>query len=194
MALINIDVSGLSAMQALLDPVQYRKDIAAGLKYAVPAARRTAAKEIGTRYAIPAARIKQDIKKITHNDDRMKIVFSRVPPTLRAYGGKPVTSRATASGTGVPIGIKYKVFKGKQQRRDNVFWLQVGGTSFPGIPFKRIGPGVSGLEARYGPSIGSIFVGKSQFGDQIRQATVDAVQVQFVKGVERAQSRRVRGF
>ena len=194
MARIDLDVSGLSAMQALLNPVQYRKDIAAGLRYAIPTARRTAAKEIGTRYAIPAARIKQGIKKITYDDDGMSIVFNRVPPTLRAYGGRPVTSRTTASGTGVPIRIKYKVFKGKQQRRDNVFWLQVRGTSFPGIPFKRIGPGVSGIKALYGPSIGSIFVGKSKFGDQIRQATVDAIQVQFVKGVERAQSRRARGF
>jgi hypothetical protein len=196
MAMIDIDVSGLSAMQKLLDPSQFRKDVAAGLKYAIPTAKRTAAKEIGTKYAIPAARIKQDIKSIKYDDEGITFTFNRNPPSLRSYGGKPIKARTTKKGTGVPVGIKYRVFKGSggTQKRDDAFWLQVGGLPFPGLPFRRKGPGSSGLIVLRGPSIGSIFTGKSAFGEQIRKATTEAVQVQFIKGVERAQSRRARGF
>jgi hypothetical protein len=194
MAQISIDMSGLGAMQQLLKPGQFRKDVTAGLKYAIPTARRTTAKVIGQKYSIPAARIKQDIKAINYDNESIKIVFNRTPPTLRAYGGTPIKARTTAAGTGTPIGIKYKIFKGKQVKRPNVFWLQVGSTSFPGIPFKRTGPGSAGLIALYGPSIGSIFVGKSAFGEELRSTVTDAVQVQFIKGIERSMSRRTRGF
>jgi hypothetical protein len=194
MATIEIDQSGLDAMRQLLEPKQFHKDVQAGLRYASPTVKKVAAREIGTRYALSAARIKNDIKKPTYSDDTIEIRFSRVPPSLRAYGGRPLKARSTARGTGVPIGIKYKVFKGKQEKRDNVFWLQLGATPFPGIPFRRDGPGRTNIFALYGPSIGSIFAGDSAFGDAIRKTTTEATQTQFIKGVERAMSRRARGY
>jgi hypothetical protein len=191
MATISIDQSGLSAMRQLLDPKQFHKDVLAGLRYASPTVKKVAAREIGTRYAMSAARIKEDIRKPTYTNDSIEIKFSRNPPTVRAYGGRPIKSRTTKKGIGIPIGVKFKIFKGKQQRNDSVFWLQLGSNPFPGLPFIREN---GRLKAYTGPSIGSIFAGDSAFGEAIRKATTEATQVQFIKGVERSMSRRARGY
>jgi hypothetical protein len=191
---IDIEESGLSAMRALANPSQFRKDVIAGLRYVTPGLKKVIAKEIGTRYALPAARIKDDVRDPKYSDDSITVRFNRVPPSLRAYGGRPIKAKKTARGVGIPIGIKYKVFKGKQEKRDSVFWLQVSNVPFPGIPFRRTGTASTQIEALYGPSIGSIFTGKSAFGEEIRQKTVDYAQVQFIKGVERSFQRRARGF
>jgi hypothetical protein len=191
---IDIDVSGLNGMKALANPAQFRKAVQAGLRYASPSVKKTAAKEIGAKYALSAARIKKDIKDPKYTSDSILVTFNRVPPSLRAYGGKPIRSRTTAAGIGTPIGVKYRIFRGQTEKRDNVFWLQLGSVPFPGIPFRRDGPGSAGLVALYGPSIGSIFTGDSKFGEALRKATTEAAQVQFVKGVERYQSRIARGY
>lgn len=193
MAIITIDKSGLSAMRKLLEPKQFQKDVSAGLRYATSTVKKVAAREIGNNYNLSAARIKQDIKRVSATDDYIEMLFSRNPPSLRAYGGKPITTRSTKRiGIGVPIGVKFKIMrKGKQTKADNVFWLPIGGNTYPGLPFKREN---GNLEAATGPSVGSIFTGESAFGDKIREATTEAALVQFIKGVERNQARRVRGF
>lgn len=190
---IDINESGLSAMRALANPSQFVKDIQAGLRYATPGLKKIIAKEIGTKYALSAERIKDDIREPRYDNDSITVKFNRVPPSLRAYGGKPLKAIKTKRGVGIPIGLKYKVFKGKQEKRDSVFWLQLGNVPFPGIPFKRVGPASTQIEALYGPSIGSIFTGKSQFGEEIREKTVEFVQIRFIKGVERSFDRRARG-
>ena len=194
-ATLSLDAIGLTAMRRLVNPKQFDKDLQAGLRYARSTVKKVAAREIGSKYALTAARIKKDIKDPIYTNDSILVRFNRVPPTLRAYGGVPLTTRPTKTiGTGVPIGLKYRVFKGKggTQKRPGVFWLRVGSTPYPGIPFKREGPNT--ITALYGPSIGSIFVGKSAFGEKIREVTTEAAQVQFIKGVERSMSRRKRGF
>jgi hypothetical protein len=189
---LDITTAGLSNMQALLNPAQFRKDVSAGLRYAGKGAKVTAAKEIGGRYVLTAARIKQDISTPKLTDDGIELRFARKAPTLRAYGGKPTgTTKA-----GRPIGLAFKIFKGKQQKNPNVFWLNVGGQPSPGLPFRRppLGDKSYGYGVAYGPSIGSIFGGKSAFGEVIREATTQRVQEHFIKGVQRAMARRNRGF
>jgi hypothetical protein len=193
-ARIDIDITGLNGMKALANPAQFRKAVTAGLRYASPSVKKIAAKEIGAKYALSAARIKQDIKDPKYTTDAILVTFSRVPPSLRAYGGKPIKSRTTATGTGVPIGVKYRIFRKQPERRESVFWLQLGSVPFPGIPFRREGAGSAGLVALYGPSVGSIFTGDSQFGEALRATTTEAAQVQFAKGVERHLSRIARGY
>ena len=188
---LDITTAGLDNMRAILDPVRFRKDVAAGLRYAGKGAKTTAAKEIGGRYALTAARIKQDIKDPKVDDDTLELRFSRVAPTLRAYSGKPTGTRA-----GRPVGLSFKIFKGKAQKNTSVFWLNVGGQGSPGLPFRRppLGDKSYGYGVAYGPSIGSIFGGQSAFGEDIRGKTTQRAQEQFIKGVERELARRNRGF
>ena len=182
MATVRLDITtaGLDAMQAILDPVRFRKDVSAGLRYAGSGAKTTAAKEIGARYALTSARIKQDISNPVVQTNALLLKFGRRPPTLRGYGGRPL-----ARG-----GYSYQIFRGQRERRSDIFELPIG----PGLPFRRTGKGRSGLTVMYGPSVGSIFVGRSRFGDEVRRVTTERVMVQFVTGVKREQARRARGY
>jgi hypothetical protein len=181
-ARLDITTTGLDAMAAILDPARFRKDVTAGLRYASSGVKTTAAKEIGARYTLTAARIKQDIGKPQVSGDAITIRFGRRPPTLRGYSGRPL-----ARG-----GISYSVFRGQREKRSDVFWLPIGGA--PGLPFRRVKPGRQGLIVLYGPSVGSIFAGKSMFGESIRGTTTARAQEQFIKGIERELARRSRGF
>jgi len=173
---IDIKTAGLTPMMALLDPVRFQRDLTAGLRYAGKAAETEARKQIGARYAIPAARIRQDQAKARIDGTALVMGFRRRPPTLRAYGGRPI-----ARG-----GYTYQVFRGQRQRRSDIFELPIG----PGLPFKREN---GKLITLYGPSIGSIFVGRSRFGDDLRRSTTERVMVQFITGVKRELARRSRG-
>jgi hypothetical protein len=193
---LNVTTAGLDAMQAILDPARFRKDVSAGLRYAGRGAKTTAAKEIGARYALTAARIKQDIKTPVILENAVDIPFDRRPPTLRAYSGRPTGSRTTSRGTGLPTGIKFKIFKGPYQTRQNVFWAQTKGQPFPGLPMRRppLGNQSYGYGVAYGPSIGAIFTGEGRLAPELRKATVERFQVQFITGVKRELGRRSRGF
>jgi hypothetical protein len=192
-ARLDITTTGLDAMAAILDPARFRKDVTAGLRYASSGVKTTAAKEIGARYTLTAARIKQDIRKPQASGDAITIRFGRRPPTLRGYSGRPLAPRGGNSGRPLARGgISYSVFRGQREKRSDVFWLPIGGA--PGLPFRRVKPGRQGMIVLYGPSVGSIFAGKSLFGESIRGTTTAKAQEQFIKGIERELARRSRGF
>jgi len=174
-ARIDIQTAGLTPMMAFLDPVRFQKDLSAGLRYASRGAETETRKNIGARYALPAARIRQDQYKTRVDGTALVLGFRRRPPTLRAYGG-----RALARG-----GYTYQVFRGQRQRNDDIFELPIAG----GLPFKRIN---GKIKVMYGPSIGSIFVGRSRHGDEIRRATTERAMQQFIVGVKRELARRAR--
>jgi hypothetical protein len=50
------------------------------------------------------------------------------------------------------------------------------------------------LKALYGPSIGSIFIGRSAIGEQLRGDVQTRVRDQFGKGLERALGAMSRGY
>ncbi len=50
------------------------------------------------------------------------------------------------------------------------------------------------LKALYGPSVGSIFLGRSEVGEQLRSDVEQRVSQQFVTGFERALKADARGF
>jgi hypothetical protein len=176
-ARIDIQTAGLTPMMAFLDPVRFEKDLTAGLRYASRGAETETRKNIGARYALPAARIRQDQGKPRMEGSTLVLGFKRRPPTLGSYGG-----RALARG-----GYTYQVFRGQRERRSDIFELPIG----PGLPFKREN---GKLITLYGPSIGSIFVGRSRFGDELRRGTTERVMTQFIVGVKRELARRARGF
>jgi hypothetical protein len=191
---ITIDSKGLDTAKAVFDPKNYRKAVAAGLRYASSGFNREAAKQIGARYAFPASRIKKDIYKPRLRDDEISITFSRRAPTLRAYDAKPLRKGD---------GVSYRVFKegGREQRTEKVFWMPAkmknGDETFSNVllPFRRLGPkGRTNVTALFGSSVGSIFARDSRYGEQIRTATLAVVQVQFTKGIDRELARRMRGF
>jgi hypothetical protein len=180
-ASINIETQGLDAMVAVLTPKLFQQRVSAGLRYASKSVKKESAKQIGSRYRLASSRIKGDIKSLRVADKEIIVTFNRRPPTLRAYG-----ARALSSG-----GISYSVFKSGRLRQPRGFFLPIGPS--PGIPFIRTGSGRSAIKTLYGPSVGSIFVGDSKFGKDIREQTTKTIQTQFIKGVEREISRRARG-
>jgi hypothetical protein len=188
---ITIDSKGLDTAKAVFDPKNYRKAVAAGLRYAGSGFNREAAKQIGARYALPAARIKKDIQKPRLTDSEISVTFRRRGPTLRAYGAKPLRGG----------GMSYQVFKeGGRQTSQNVFFMPAkmknGDDTYSDVllPFRRLGAGRSNITALFGPSVGSIFARNSLYGEQVRTETVKVVQVQFIKGIDRELARRMRGF
>jgi hypothetical protein len=182
---VNIETQGLDAMQAILAPAQFRKNVTAGLRYAARGAKLTSAKEIGQRYAIAAARIKQDIRTPVVGNSELRIGFGKRAPTVRAFGARPL-----ARG-----GFSFTIFRGERETRRKGFILPVG----EGVPVIRLKgqftrTGKPKLATVYGPSIGGIFTGESRFGDTIRQATTQKLQTQFITGLQRELARIARGF
>lgn len=193
MASVEIDITtaGLDVVQSLLDPKRFKRDVAAGLRYAGKGATVTAAKEIGALYNLTAARIKKDIRKPQLSGDSIRIPFARTAPTLNAFGARPLSTKG-----GKPTGLKASIFRGQRISNPKAFWLKLPGGGPHGLPFRRppLGSQTYGYGVAYGPSIGAIFTGKSRFGDQLRDKTSQRVQEQFIKGVQREIDRRSRGF
>jgi hypothetical protein len=178
---VDLQAEGLSKLLAFTDPKTFIRAKAAGLRYAVKSIPPAVAKNLRQYYSIPAGRIKDDVRRPIVTDDFIDIRFSRRPPTWRAYGAKQARG-----------GVSYQIFKGQRRISSNVFFLPIGAS--PGLPVRRMGPGRSNLRTMYGPSIGSIFAGRSRYGQQIRQEVVKRTMDQHVIGVQRELARLSRGF
>jgi hypothetical protein len=195
---VDVTISGiqeLSRLQAFLNPALHDKALKGGLSYAAKAAKTSAAKNIRARYNIAAARIKKDITGPSFSGDRATLRFSRRPPTLAQFGFKPGT-RGHQPGLGQGLGwgpatppgkpATALIFRGgKRQQYSGTFLLPNG------VPVHRKG---NRLIADYGPSVGSIFAGKSQFGDAIRAETQARINEQFIKGFQRVLDSAARGY
>ena len=196
---IDVAITGvqqLNGMMALLHPDTFKKAQKGGIAYAARAAKVAAAKAIGARYNIKAARIKDDITGPTLYADRAVLRFSRRPPTLMQYGFNPGTRGGTQPGLGRGLGwgapkpkgkpASAKIFRtGPRVKYRGVFLINGG------IPVREAG---GRLVAAYGPSIGSMFAGKSRFGDEIRSAVSDRINEQFIVGMQRVLDSVARGY
>ena len=178
-------VSGLLKQKAYTDPKLYEKAIRGGVAYASRAVPTAAAKSIRERYNIGSARIKQDIKGPFIAGDQATIIFSRKPPSALQYGGKD----AMRPGRGLSV----MVFKGLRQQVNRGFIVRSG--SLQGKPFKRVSnePNAK-LRFVSGPSIGSIVLRKSAFGQLIRTELQLRMNEQFIKGYQRVLDSAARGY
>jgi hypothetical protein len=198
MALISLTLEGLSGlqkMQAFLSPETFEKAKAAGVRYAAKATPPAVAKSVTSRYGIKSARIKQDTKGPFIRRDEATLVFSRKPPTLLQYGFKPGRRGGTQAGLGQGLGWAAPKPSGKPATAR----LLKAGTriTYPntflakGLPFTRT---ARGLSVEHGPSTGSLFLGRSEFGDAIRSEVQLRINEQFIKGMQRALDSAARGY
>ena len=197
--LIKLDLSGLSQlqqMQSVLAPDTFLKARTAGLRYAAKATPPAVAKAITARYNISSARVKQDTKGPFIANDTATLVFSRKPPTLLQYGFNPGKRGGTQPGLGQGLGwgkpqpkgkpASAKILKsGARIAYPNTFLVK-------GLPFTRTAGGK--LKVEHGPSIGSLFLGGSQYGTIIRSEVQDRINTQFITGMQRALDSAMRGF
>lgn len=196
--LVTFNIQGLDTLKRL--ELSLKSDLLAkvnkgGLDYAaksVPTAVSTAVRKY---YPVPSARIKADIKGPYLKPESATISFSRRAPTLNQFGFKP-GSKGRQRGLGQGLGwgkakppgkpARAKIFKDLQPRKYPT------GFVLNGLPFVRNRDG--SIDVLHGPSLGSMFLGSSRFGDAIREQVQARMQEQFLQGAKRALSAVERGF
>ena len=205
MASVSFQVTGLDQlqrMQAFLAPETFLKAQRGGISYALKAVSPAVAKGIGAAYNLKAARIKDDIlsAKIDPGGLSATVRFSRRPPTLAAFNPKP-GKRGHQPGLGRGMGWGKAKPQGKPLTA--VTLRARGRTAFPGA---FMATGASGnmlvmrrdangsLKAFHEPSIGSLFLGKSKIGPQLRMDVEARINEQFIKGFQRVLDSAARGF
>lgn len=198
MALISLKIEGLSSlqkMQEFLSPDTFEKAKAAGIRYAAKATPPAVAKSVSSRYNLKSSRIKQDTSGPFVRNDEATLLFSRKPPTLLQYGflpgkrGGPQPGLGQGRGWGKPSpagrAASAKVLRaGTRITYPNTFLAK-------GLPFTRTS---RGLSVEHGPSVGSLFLGRSQFGEAIRYEVQERINEQFIKGMQRALDSAARGY
>lgn len=208
MSNVRISIMGIEQVNSMalwLAPATFAKAQKAGIRYAAKAVPPAVAKGIGAAYNLRAARIKQDISGIrfVDNDEAAVIRFSRRPPTLTQFRPSP-GRRGHQAGLGRGLGWAKPRPKGRsltatiakaQGRQTYPSAFLATGRNGNALVLRRQG---TGPEARlisvYGPSIGSIFLGQSSIGPQLRAEVQSRINEQFVKGFERQMSAAARGF
>lgn len=203
--MLTVNISGieqLNSMERKLSPEVFLKAQRAGIQYAAKAVPPAVAKGIGASYNLAAARIKQDISRITiiDNGTTALIRFSRKPPTLMQFRPTPGT-RGKQPGLGRGKGWGAPTKPGKSLRATII--RAQGRKAFSGA-FVITGANGNKLVVRkdsdgklhsvYGPSIGSIFAGRSAAGDAIRADVMQRIHDQYVKGFERSLGATARGY
>jgi len=205
MASVSFQVTGLDQpqrMQAFLAPETFLKAQRGGISYALKAVSPAVAKGIGAAYNLKAARIKQDIlsAKIDPGGLSATVRFSRRPPTLAAFnpkpgkrGHQPGLGRGMGWGKAKPQGkpLTALVVKGQGRRAYPGAFLATGASGNQLV--MRRGP-AGQLLAMHGPSIGSIFLGRSSIGPQLRMDVEARINEQFIKGFQRVLDSAARGF
>jgi len=205
MASVSFQVTGLDQlqrMQAFLAPETFLKAQRGGISYALKAVSPAVAKGIGAAYNLKAARIKQDIlsAKIDPGGLSATVRFSRRPPTLAAFnpkpgkrGHQPGLGRGMGWGKAKPKGkpLTALVVKGQGRRAYPGAFLATGASGNQLV--MRRGP-AGQLLAMHGPSIGSIFLGRSSIGPQLRMDVKARINEQFIKGFQRVLDSAARGF
>jgi len=205
MASVSFQVTGLDQlqrMQAFLAPETFLKAQRGGISYALKAVSPAVAKGIGAAYNLKAARIKQDIlsAKIDPGGLSATVRFSRRPPTLAAFnpkpgkrGHQPGLGRGMGWGKAKPQGkpLTALVVKGQGRRAYPGAFLATGASGNQLV--MRRGP-AGQLLAMHGPSIGSIFLGRSSIGPQLRMDVEARINEQFIKGFQRVLDSASRGF
>ena len=204
MASVSFSVSGidqLSRLQAFLDPKLYDKARRGGISYASKAVPTAVSKGITAAYNLTASRVKKDISRAQFVDGGQTalIRFSRRPPTLTQFKPKAGT-RNPQPGLGRGMGWGKPAQPGKpisavisrsngRQTFNGAFFAQ--GLNANSVVLRK------GSDGRfygvYGPSVGSMFIGASAIGPQLRENTEKRIQEQFIKGFQRVLDSAKRG-
>lgn len=202
--MITINLTGIENVRQFADglkPDRLEKMQRAGIAYASKTVAVTVAKGIRQDYNIKAARIKDDISPPRFSDGGLAatIRFSRRPPTLAQFNPKPGTrgrqpglGRGRGWGPPNPAGKPVSVIIRKSQGRQQVRGAFIAaGASGNRLVFKTDSNGK--LQALYGPSVGSIYAGKSALGERLRQDVQNRIERQYEVGFNRALEFAMRG-
>jgi hypothetical protein len=201
---LSIDTSDLDRIRNLVSPREFSKIQRSALRYAASSVRPAVGKGISSRYGIKSGRVKEDsrvgpIVSTNGLDFHVDIAFSRRPPTGMQYAPREV-------GGGLSLQIfrsgRTRVKGGFLQttRRGQQLTFKPAGGSYGGDTggFMRAGERRNkprrSLEVVHGPSTGSIFLGRSKFGDQIKNEVDARAGEQYEKGAVRAYEAMMRGF
>ena len=203
MASISLSLTGidqLQRLQAFLDPKLYDKALRGGITYGSKAVAPSVAKGITASFNLSSARVKKDISRTSFVDggSTALIKFSRRPPTLTQFKPTPGT-RYPQPGLGRGMGWDVPSKPGKPLRAT----ITRGGGKKPFVgAFQAQGLNANSLVLRkdsngrfygvYGPSIGSIFLGQSQIGPQLRADAGNRISEQFIKGFQRVMEAAAR--
>lgn len=205
MARLTLELTGLSSLQKLqqiTDPALFRKAQKGGVSYASKAVPPAVAKGITSAYNITSARVKKDISGIRFAGDGTSatIGFSRRPPTLTQFKPNP-GRRGPQKGMGRGMGWASPKPPGRPVSATII--RQKGRQTFPGafvvngnagnrLVLRRTSSG--DLQGVYGPSIGSIFLGQSHIGPDLRADVQRRITEQYIKGFQRVLDSAARGY
>ena len=206
MAGITLKIEGLSQLQKMLeftDPKTFAKAQRAGVVKATGAIKTQVAKGIAERYNLKSARIKQDISKasIAADGSSATIRFGRRAPTLAQFGMKPGTRASGQPGLGRGPGWGKPAKPGRPLTA--TILRSDGRKAYTGA-FVFIGKNGNQLVGRkdskgkiftvYGPSVGSIFLGKGRYALELQATAARLINDEFIKGFEKKLSDIARGY
>jgi len=206
MAGITLKIEGLSQLRKMLeftDPKNFAKAQRAGIAKATGAIKTQVARGIGERYNIKASRIKQDISRasIAPDGSSATIRFSRRAPTLTQYNMRPGTRGTGQPGLGRGMGwgkpakpgrpLTATILKADGRKVYRGAFVAIG-RSGNELVFRKDSQGK--LYAVYGPSIGSIFLGKGRHSQQLQANAARLINDEFIKGCEKKLSDIARGY
>jgi hypothetical protein len=199
----SIDTSDLDRIKDLVSPREFSKIQRQALGYAARSVTPAVGKGISSRYGIKSGRVKADVRgpfiKSNGIDHEADLYFSRRPPTGMQYAPREV---AGGLSLGIFRGGRTQIRGGFIQttRKGQQLTFKPAGGSYGGDTggFMRAGERRNkprrAIEVVHGPSTGSIFLGRSKFGDQIQNEVNARAGEQFEKGVVRAYEAMMRGF
>jgi len=206
MAGITLKLEGLDMLQkmvAFTNPKNFAKAQRAGLAKATSAVKTQVAKGIGERYSLKAARIKQDISSATIAPDGSfaTIRFSRRPPTLSQFSMKSGTRGGPQSGLGRGRGwgkpskpgrsLSALVLRSEGRKKFTGAFV-ITGKSGNQLVVRKDGQGR--LHTVYGPSVGSIFLGKGRHAQELQANTARLINEEYVKGFQKKLDDIARGY
>jgi hypothetical protein len=201
---VSITLSGvedLKRLELLINRKLYDKAIKGGISYASKSVPPAVAKGITGSFNLGSARVKKDISRVSFVDEGSTalIKFSRRPPTLTQFRPNP-GKRQPQPGLGRGLGWGPPRKPGKPLTA--VVARATGRKPFAGA-FVARGLNANSLVLRkdsndrfygvYGPSVGSIFLGQSKIGPQLREDVSKRVNEQFIKGFQRVLDSAARG-
>ena len=204
MATVSVSLTGidqLKQLQAFLDPKLYDKALRGGITYGSKAVPTAVSKGITSTYNLSAARVKKDISRTQFVDGGQTalIKFSRRAPTLTQFKPKAGTRNpqpglgqgkgwGKPTKPGKPVTAVINRSKGRQAFK-GAFFAQ--GLSSNNLVLRQ---GSNGrFYGVYGPSVGSMFLGASAIGPQLRSDVEKRIQEQFIKGFQRVLDSAKRG-
>ena len=206
MASVRFTITGLDQLQRMaeaLSPRTLARAQRAGIAAAGRAVPAAAGRGIAASYGIGSRRARSDIRRprVEADGSAVTVGFSRRPPTLTQYGARPGTRATGQPGLGRGMGWGKP---GRPGRALSALVLRADGRRPVAGAFQITGKGGNRLTVRrgrdgrlqslYGPSVGSIFAGRSDAGPQLRSDAETAARAAFLKAFQRTLDSAARGY